>query len=94
MDNFIREMKSRVDTMTEDHIIFLFVPELMAMKELAEKDKNSEKVSDIKEILEYAKTKFELDNFKIFNDNEKPKLIVPSPSDIINRKSPTDIPNN
>jgi len=94
MDNFIRQMQDRVDTMSEDHIVFLFVPEMLAMKELAEKDRKFEKIAAIDEVLNYAKTKVELDNFKIFQDIYNPKLVVPSPSDIINNKSPNGIPNN
>lgn len=93
LDPFVETLKNRVDTMTEDQIIYLFVPELLVMKELAEEAHEIERVMQIELVLEYVKTKVELDNYKVF-DFGKPRLRVPSPDQIIKTKTPPNIPNN
>ena len=87
-------MKSRVDSMTEDQLIYMFVPEIIHLKEIYEKQSNQERVDGCMEILKYVKTRVELDNYKVFDGFGNTKLKVPSPSVIINQKTLKDIPNN
>jgi hypothetical protein len=93
-DPYIETLKDRVDSMTGDQLIYLFVPEMLAMKELAEMDKEIERVIQIEEVLAYVRTKVELDSFSVYDDIERVRYIVPSPEDIINGKTKGDIPNN
>ena len=87
-------MKKQVDRMTVDHIVYLFIPEMLHLKDvaIARGDKSMEQ--GVTEVLKYIKTKVELDDFKVFDETKNPKLIVPSVADIINGKSPSGIPNN
>jgi lipopolysaccharide biosynthesis protein len=93
LDPFIENLKNRVDTMSEDQIVYLFVPELLVMKEIAEDLNEIERVMQIDEVLNYVKTKVELDSFKVF-DYKNPKFKIPSPQQIIKGKTPPNIPNN
>ena len=94
MDDFVRDLQSRFDNMTVDQIVYLFVPEVLHLKDVYEKRGDEEKVRGCQEVLAYVKTKVELDDFKVFDEFSNPKFIVPSPSEIINKKSPSGIPNN
>lgn len=80
--------------MTEDQLVFLFVPEMVHLKDKALEKGESEAVSKYMEIIAYVKTKVELDSMKIRDDIGNPKFIVPSPDAIINKRSPKDVPNN
>jgi hypothetical protein len=91
MDSFIRQMKGRVDLMTPDHIIYLFIPEMLYLKDIAVGRGDKKMEEGITEILKYVSEKVELDQFKCF---DIPKLVVPSPTAIINGTSPKHIPNN
>jgi len=94
MSQFIETMKNRIDLMTSDQIIYLFIPELLAMKDIAEEKQDDEKVYEINIIVAYVKTKVELDEFKVHEDFGNTSLIVPPPSHIIKGKSPKWVPNN
>ena len=87
-------MKNRVDLRTGDQIIYLFVPEMLAMKDEAERKDNVIRIFEIDQILSYVRTKVELDNFKVFDEFKNTKLIIPEPSEIIEGRSPKGIPNN
>lgn len=94
MDNFVKDMKIRVDSMTEDQLVYMFVPEIIHLKDIYEKRGDKEKTDGCMEILKYIKARVELDNYKVFDDLGNTKLKVPQPSEIINQKTLKGIPNN
>jgi len=94
MDNFVKQMQLQVDRMTPDHIVYLFVPEMLHLKDVAIERGDKDMENGVTEVLKYVSTKVELDNFKVFDETINPKFIVPSVSYIINGKTPAGIPNN
>lgn len=84
-------MKGRVDLMTPDHIIYLFIPEMLHLKDIAVKRGDTKMEEGITEILSYVRSKVELEQFKCF---DMLKLVVPSPTEIIKGTSPKYLPNN
>ena len=93
-DEFLRSLQHRFDSLTEDQIVYLFVPEILHLKDLYEKKGDVEKFKACEEILRFIKTRVELDNFKVVDWPEKTKLIVPTPSEIINAETKKGLPNN
>jgi hypothetical protein len=95
-DPFVEQLKDRVDLMTGDQLVYLFIPEMLAMKDIAESAGEHERCMQIDEVLRYVGSKMELDDFKVFDLGflKNPELKVPSPQEIIEGKSHKDIPNN
>jgi len=96
MDDFVRKLKNRADMMSSDQLIFLLIPEMLERRNDALQVNNQKRVDQYSEVLDYIGTKvdmelYEIDNLDIIQNTE---FIVPSPSEIINKKSPKDIPNN
>lgn len=94
MSSFVDTMKNRIDLMTSDQIIYLLLPELLAMKDIAEDKDDVIKLYEIEQVVEYVRTKVQLDDFKIYEEFGNTKFIVPSPTEIIEGISPKGIPNN
>lgn len=95
MDKFVSHLKNRADLMTDDQLVYLFVPEMIEMRTRAEETNKTEAVAQYNEVLEYVKKRVELETVSIASWGiEKTKLVVPSPGDIITGKSPQGIPNN
>lgn len=80
--------------MTSDQIVYLFVPELLAMKDIAEDKDDTIRLYEIELVIAYVRTKVELDDFKVFEEFGNTSFIIPSPATIIDGKSPRWIPNN
>ncbi len=95
-DNLVRNLKNRVDRMTADHLIYLFVPEMLDQRNRALQSADLEKADQYSEVLKYVGTKVNIDIYNIddFDSIQNPALIVPTPDEIINQKSTKNIPNN
>ncbi len=95
-DSLVRNLKNRVDRMTVDHLIYLFVPEILDQRNRALKKADFEKADQYSEVLKYVGTKVSIDIYNIddFDFIQNPELIVPTPHEIINQKSTKNIPNN
>lgn len=94
MTNFVKQMRDRIDRMTEDQIIYLLLPEMLHFKGVAEEAGDKDRLDDCQQVLDYIKQKVELDNFQVTDVFGNAKFKVPSPSEIVNKKSPSDVPNN
>ena len=93
MDKFVSQMNKQVDRMTADQITYLFIPEMLHLKDVAIQRGDKEMELGILQVLKYVKTKVELDNFKVFDETKNPKFKIPTPAEIINGISPAGIPN-
>jgi hypothetical protein len=95
MDKFVDQLKNRADTMTDEQLVFLFVPEMLAMRKLAEEKDDFDIVRKYDEILSYIRARVELETARIASFPEPRKaIVIPKPEDIINGKAPRDVPNN
>ena len=95
MDN-LKSLKNTVDQMSSDHLVYLFVPEMLDRRNIAiiNKDKESELL--YAEVLAYIATKVNIDVYNI-NDIDfiqNTQFLVPTPTQIINQKPAKNIPNN
>lgn len=93
-DPFVEQLKNRVDLMSEDQLLYLFIPEMLYIKKEAEECGEIERVIQIEQVLKYVGSKIELDNGKVFDLEKRAKFIIPTPDEIINGKTDKDVPNN
>jgi hypothetical protein len=96
MDSFIDGLKNRVDQMSDDNLIYLFVPEMLDRRNEALLVADYEKADQYSEVLTYVGSKINIEIYNIDNFDfiQHPTRIVPTPEEIINQKPAKNIPNN
>jgi hypothetical protein len=95
MSDFIDQLKNRADSMTDEQLVFLFAPEMLAMRRAAEEKDNFDVVRKYDEVLAYIRPRVEVETARIAPWPEPRKEpVIPKPEDIINGKTPKGIPNN
>jgi hypothetical protein len=95
MDSFVDPLKNRADTMSDEQLVFLFAPEMLAMRKMAEEKDDFDIVRKYDEVLAYIRPRVEVETARIASWPEPRKaMVIPKPEDIINGKPPKGIPNN
>jgi len=95
MNKSLIHLRDRADRMSDDQLLFLFVPEILAVRKEAIEKSKDDMVEMYDSILAYIKPRIEIFTMSIPSWPEpKIKLVVPSPDAIINGKSESGIPNN
>ena len=96
MDEFIELMKRNIDLLSPDHIVYLFVPEILDRRNDALKHDNYAKAFQYTEVLKYISTKVDIGSYDVDNFDyiQNVEAIVPTPHQIINQKPIKNIPNN
>ena len=95
-DSFIEGLKNRVDLMSDDHLVYLFVPEMLDRRNEAYLNADYEMADKYSAVLEYVGSKINIEIYDINNFDfvQHPTRIVPTPDEIINQKPAKDVPNN
>ena len=106
MDDYLNRLKQKIDSMNEEELMYILVPELMFVRDEMQIDGDVKKIKQIDEALEYIKQRVDFTFFyqNILEENipieqfkrrkNKPQSNFPTPNEIINGISPKNIPNN
>ena len=82
--------------MSDDHIVYLFVPEALDRRRAAFLMGDFKMADRYSAVLDYVRTKINIDIYNIDEIDflQSPARIVPTPDEIINQKPTRGIPNN
>ncbi len=95
-NSFVDGLKNRVDQMSDDHLVYLFVPEILDRRNEAILAANYDRADQYSEVLKYVGSKINIEIYDVDNMDfiQHPTRIVPTPEEIINQKPVKNIPNN